>query len=160
MKSAEKSTRFRQEGNECFAAKDYEGAIRKYNLALMYASRSEERAAAFANRSAALMRVEEPAGALEDIERAIADKYPEAKLKILDNRKRKCLKLLQKFDDDEDDKGMCEVEQEKRRRYCDDNVFRLKAPNPVIPIAESFVEVQNGGSKGDHLIVTKDVPPG
>lgn len=51
-------------------------------------------------------------------------------------------------------------EQEKREKYRNLLLFKIKQKNALIPSAENFVEIRMDPVKGRQLVVNRDIPPG
>lgn len=51
-------------------------------------------------------------------------------------------------------------EQEKREKYRNLLLFKIKQKNALIPSAENFVEIKMDAVKGRQLVVNRDIPPG
>ncbi len=51
-------------------------------------------------------------------------------------------------------------EQEKREKYRNLLLFKIKQKNALIPSAENFVEIKMDPVKGRQLVVNRDIPPG
>jgi tetratricopeptide (TPR) repeat protein len=112
-KNSAKSTEYRKEGNEAFKVKDFELALRKYNLSIRFAeprvgtplSEKEQKevdnelALAYANRSAVFFHLNEFALALDDIERAIKYGYPARLRARLIERKLNCLFNTEQYEE-------------------------------------------------------------
>ncbi|KAA3673133.1 uncharacterized protein DEA37_0004424 [Paragonimus westermani] len=80
LKSDSRSTELRELGNQAWRANDVAIALTLYTKAIFYASASELKALAFANRSCVLARLGAYSAVLEDIDRAIQFHYPSGQL--------------------------------------------------------------------------------
>lgn len=122
---------------------------------------------ALAERSDLLLTVRGGEEALRDIDLAVdllKDKTGELADSMrsdLEERRIKCRKFL-----DEKQSFMLELakdsleEQEKRSKYRNLLLFKIKQSNATITSAESFVDIRVDEVKGRQLIVTRDIPPG
>ncbi|KAF8568308.1 hypothetical protein P879_01693 [Paragonimus westermani] len=80
LKSDSRSTELRELGNQAWRANDVATALTLYTKAIFYASASELKALAFANRSCVLARLGAYSAVLEDIDHAIQFHYPSGQL--------------------------------------------------------------------------------
>jgi len=82
-------------------------------------------------------------------------------VKLLRQRETKCekIKAAQVFM-----KSQCPPhiiqDQERRLKYRNNFLFKIKQPNENMPSAENFVQGLISEERGRHLVVTRDVPPG
>lgn len=91
-KSVTKAIEFRKLGDQAFCKKRDVEAVKYYTKSAAAAlPGSAELASAYANRSAALYRLEGYTAALIDINRALKGSYPETLKSKLEDRKRNCL---------------------------------------------------------------------
>lgn len=104
-KSASEAKRYRQRGNELYKEGNLKEALAYYNSSVVFApdhstetakeggggGGSSELALAYGNRSATLLQMKLYAECLEDIDRAIASRYPDQLLYKLFDRKGRCL---------------------------------------------------------------------
>jgi len=131
-----------------------------YNLAIRFAEPGgKELGLAFANRSALLLEEHEPANALRDIRQALKNNYPKELVHKLLRRRVKCFQMLQVAELMQE-VGESKVGAEKLRKFRDEELLTLKNPNPLIPSAESFVEIGYAVDLGRQLVVTQDIPAG
>lgn len=94
-KCSKESVAFREKGNKEFLQKKDLLAIKTYSASVAFAPvDSVELALAFANRSAVTYRLKEYKSCIEDIDRAVAGKYPKHLLYKLYERKGKCQKCI------------------------------------------------------------------
>lgn len=94
-KSTDQASQFRMAGNKAFSRKDYQGALIYYTESVAVApADSEELALAYGNRSAVFMFMEKYEECLLEVNRALKEKYPEAKKQKLRERKGKCVQRL------------------------------------------------------------------
>ena len=159
------SKALRDKGNECFKSGVYEDALESYNLAVMFARpEGEELGLAIANRSAVLVEMNDPIGALKDIDLALKSNYPASLSSKLNQRRERCEKMVQKSKEDarKIDRGLrAKVEAEwKLRKRIHDKMFTIENPNPLIPSAADFVKISFNEEKGRYLTVNRDVPVG
>ena len=160
-KNSATASAFRKKGNEYFQKKEYEDALVFYNLATMFApAENQQLGMAYANRSAVLVELKDPEGALEDIGLALQNDYPLASVQKLEQRRAKCEELiataknignLHEFE--------VKLELEMRKKLSQD-MRRIENPNPSIPVAAKCIQIKFDKSKGRHLVVNRDVPAG
>lgn len=111
-KSKLKALEFKKRGNEVFHQGKFLSALKLYTKSVAFAPpNSKELAVAFANRSAALLRLKRYEACLVDINRALKENHSEVteawKQKLLD-RKKECVVNLKKF---------CATEMNRLVRY-------------------------------------------
>lgn len=135
-------------------------ALRGYNLAIMFASiDGEELGLAYGNRSALFVQMKDPYLALRDIELALTCPYPESlKNKLLD-RQRKCNDLILQKENYIEDK-LKNQSNLSGKKYCDENVLRLKSSNVSITSAEEFVTIDYTNERGRRLVVNRNISAG
>ncbi|XP_037031831.1 SET and MYND domain-containing protein 4-like [Bradysia coprophila] len=156
-KSIDSSLRLRERANLAYKNGRYNEALRGYTLAIMFAPmNSEELGLAYGNRSALFVQMKEHHSALQDIKLALACPYPESlKNKLLD-RQKKCNDLIIRNDN-------TRLKSEKNsigKKYCDENVLRLKTPNPFVTNAEEFVTINYTKERGRRLVVNRNIAAG
>lgn len=99
MKSSARALKLKNSGNERFGRGDFFGALNLYTMSAATAPvGSPELAIAFANRSAALYKLDRFEACLVDINRALNEDYPEASKQKLYERKKKCSMLINRRD--------------------------------------------------------------
>lgn len=146
------SIEFRNQGNVYYKNKKNFCALLGYNMAICYAAiGSEELAIAFANRSAVYFEVGMYEKCLKNIQLAIDNGYPAGKLKNLEDRRQRCMKLMEtnKYDPHDDSW----------------NFFKLSyESNPNIPFIVDCLELRNGEiftsrdlKEGDIIAITDSV---
>lgn len=160
QKSSEMSEKLREKANSAYKTGKYNIALRGYNLAIMFAPiNGEELGLAYGNRSALFVQMKDPYSGLCDIEQALSCSYPELlKNKLLD-RQRKCNHLILQKEESNEEK-LKNDSKINGRRYCEENVLRLKNANPSIPNAEDFVTIDYAKERGRRLIVNRTVSAG
>lgn len=95
-KSASKSIKLRNSGNDRYRLGDFEGALKSYSESIAFApTNSEELALAFGNRSAALFQLSKYDLCLLDVNRALKLSFPERSKNKLLKRKEECWNVLQ-----------------------------------------------------------------
>ncbi|KAF7255681.1 hypothetical protein EG68_07070 [Paragonimus skrjabini miyazakii] len=99
LKTDSRSTELRELGNEAWRANNVATALTLYTKAIFYASTSEVKALAFANRSCVLARLGAHSAVLEDIDRAIQYHYPSSQLCRLLVRRAQALLYLKNVDE-------------------------------------------------------------
>jgi len=94
-KNNKKARQIRSDANVKFQNGEYNSAFYEYNKSVMTAKiNSEDYALALANRSAALYHLKEYDACIQDINRALANKYPTELSYKLYEREVKCLKHI------------------------------------------------------------------
>ena len=145
--------------------KNYGVALHYYNLALMFAEMDSEAAGmAYANRAAVLVELGHFEEALEDVDLASKNKYPESKSSKLEQRRAKCeesiMRKQQEYEAIEPKvKKEMEAEMAEMRKLRDE-MLQVKKSNLLMPSAAEFVQVKFDSDQGRHLVVNQDVPPG
>ncbi|KAF5399330.1 SET and MYND domain-containing protein 4 [Paragonimus heterotremus] len=99
LKTDSRSTELRELGNQAWRANNVATALILYTKAIFYASTSEVKALAFANRSCVLARLGAHSAVLEDIDRAIQYHYPSGQLCRLLVRRAQALLNLNNVDE-------------------------------------------------------------
>ncbi|XP_058792910.1 SET and MYND domain-containing protein 4-like [Phymastichus coffea] len=94
VKNDNDATTYKEEGNQCFVMGDDDDAIEKYTMSLAFSPSKESMAHAFANRSAALYRMQLYRECLIDIDAALSHGYPEEKCQKLKERADKAIDCL------------------------------------------------------------------
>lgn len=147
-KSNENATHCRLEGNKIFKMAIYEKAIEFYNAGLCYAPEgSEEIPLIYANRSAVYLEIHEYALAIENIQLARQNGYPNDKMAKLAAREEKCKVSLEK--------PACENE------FDTSSFFKLShPPNPKIPFIIDCLELRKCEKFGRGVYTTKDLKTG
>ncbi|CAL8101180.1 unnamed protein product [Orchesella dallaii] len=179
------ASRLLEKGRKCRSEKNSKEALVYYNLAISYAphplksggSSGKAKAsdedihgelfAGLSERSDLLLTVRGGEEARRDITLALdllkdrTGDIADSTRQEFEERSVKCQKFL-----DEKQSFMMELakdsleEQEKRSKYTNLLLFKIKQPSPVIPCAENFVEIRQDEVKGRQLVVTRDIPPG
>lgn len=115
-------------GNQFFKQREFFKSLLNYNLTLCYAEDREQRALAYANRSAVYLEVKQYEKCLKNIQLALEHDYPKEKKKTLESRLAKCNKLMEKYKPDPSDDPW--------------NFFKLSyKPHPKIPFLAECIEV-------------------
>ena len=150
----------RKNGNAFFRREELGDALLHYNLAIMFAPLDQQLGMAYANRSAVLVQLKDPEGALEDIALALQNHYPPTSILKLEQRKKKCEEMIEKFKSIGNVRDLEEkLETEMRKKLCED-IRHIQNPNPLIPVAAKCVQIKFEKAKGRHLVVNRDVPAG
>ena len=145
--------------------RNLKAALHYFNLALMFAEMDSETVGmAYANRSAILVEMGHFEDALEDIDLALKNKYPESRAHRLEKRKVKCEELMQKKREEYlaiNPGRRNEIETEiQHMKHMRNELLRVKKPNPLIPAAADCVEIKVDEDQGRHLVVNRDVCAG
>lgn len=94
-KSNEKSDLLRSEGNQLYALRNFHDALARYNGSLCAAeNESENSGLAYANRSAVYFELKLYELCLQNIDLALANKYPMKSREIMINRQNRCSSLM------------------------------------------------------------------
>ena len=165
QKNTETSGLLREHGTVLYKQKNLQGALHYYNLALMFAEMDTEAAGiAYGNRSAVLVELGHFEEAIEDIDLALKNKYPESRSPKLEQRRVKCQESMHKKQEEYlaiDAKLRKEIESEvQKMKEMRDEIFQLKKPNSFMPAAEEFVDIKFDLCQGRYLVVNRDVAPG
>ncbi len=92
VKDEAKAKSWREKGNDEYNSKKFLQAICSYTESAKFAPQeSEALALAYANRSAVLLHLGEDVAVMQDLDRALAGKYPVEKRYKLLERRTKCL---------------------------------------------------------------------
>lgn len=154
------SLNLRENANTAYKSGKYNLALRGYNLAIMFGIIGEEELGlAYGNRSALFIQIKDPYLALRDIQLALTCKYPEILKGKLLQRQRKCNDLILRNAKDNE----VQLKNESKlngKKYCDDNVLRLKTPHSTITNAEEFVTIDYTKDRGRRLVVNRNVSAG
>jgi hypothetical protein len=155
-------------------------ALKYYNFAVAYApypsktSECSEQGTPpliqyLAERSSVLLQARGGEEALRDIkfifklldENVSKPESHEELRKELQERKESCEKFLEEKASFMQELAKDSLEEmEKRRKYRNLLLFRVKTPSPVLPAAENFVEIKVDPVKGRQLVVNRDIPAG
>ena len=165
VKDSGTSRLLRDRGTELYKQRNFQNALHYYSLATIFAEKGTEAAGiAYANRSAVLVEMGQFEEALEDVELALTNKYPDSRLQKLEQRRKKCQESIQKKLQDYlaiDGKVRKEMEAEMEdMKNLRNEILQLKKPNPLIPAAADCVEIKFDKNQGRHLVVTGDISPG
>ncbi|EFA07768.1 hypothetical protein TcasGA2_TC005322 [Tribolium castaneum] len=93
-KDDKKAKKHKEKGDKFFATGAFSKALQSYTRSVMKAKSSEALAMAYANRSAALFKLEQFEEALTDVERALSGDYPENLRPSLVTRREKLLGFM------------------------------------------------------------------
>ena len=119
---------------------------------------------AYANRAAVLVNLGHFKEAIQDVNLALKNKYPESQAEKLVQRKDRCEKAIQKKEEENsaiDPKVKKEMEAEiKKMQKLRDDMLKVHNPNPLIPAAAEFVEIKYDKVQVRHLAVNEDIPAG
>ncbi|XP_046753146.1 SET and MYND domain-containing protein 4-like [Diprion similis] len=187
QKDLDRSIILRNTGNHSFASGQYYTAVKQYTESIVCAlDSSEELALAYANRSAALFKINKYSDCVEDIDRALNLKYPDRlKIKLykrkelslaalgrpgIDTSCQDTLNSLKKMDLQEDEKDksknkLPELSSVPSVSKSPANVPRHLPPtlltsNPNIPSASDAVTIKFSRKFGRHLVATRKIKPG
>ncbi|XP_012267599.2 SET and MYND domain-containing protein 4-like [Athalia rosae] len=187
-KNSEKSIQLRAQGNKLFIGGwDYK-AVEKYTESIAYATESsEELALAYANRSAALFRIEKYKDCINDINRALSLEYPDKLKTKLYERKglcltalgepdaeasfKKALEWLDKMSLDEDKTKKLKIQLKKfisapcviveiQPESAQYEFPEFETPNSEVPCASDAVAIKYTPELGRHLVATRKIRPG
>lgn len=154
------SSKFRDKANTAYKTGKYNLALRGYNLAIMFGMIGEEELGlAYGNRSALFVQMKEPHLALHDIQLALGCKYPENLTSKLLERQRKCNDLILRKEKDSNAQ-LKYANKLNRRKYCEDNLLRLKAPHSSITNAEDCITIDYTKERGRRLVVNRNISAG
>ncbi|KAJ8712544.1 hypothetical protein PYW07_005386 [Mythimna separata] len=150
-KSTTESLQYRLQGKEAFCAREYQNALKKYNMALMLAPpNSEAMRLSYYDRAELLMKTKQYQACVKDVETCLALNCPDSmvlKLREMKGAVSNFIWIEQWF------------YQQASNPYTEE-FFKLKgAPNPDIPFATSHVEVKmvSGNPK---VVAARDIPVG
>ena len=152
-------------GTELYQLRDFHGALHYYNLALIFAQKGTQSVGfAHANRSAVLVELGRFEEALQEVDSALKNNYPEARVEKLKKRSDRCQKSIQQKHDeylamDAQVRKDMEAEMQKMRNIRDE-MLKVEKSNPLMPAAADFVEIKYDTAQGRHLVVNQDVPAG
>ncbi|XP_016839232.1 SET and MYND domain-containing protein DDB_G0273591 [Nasonia vitripennis] len=147
------STNLRTSGNKLYRSKDHdkrthENILSLYSESIAFAPvDSEELALAYSNRSALLLHLHYPEKSLIDIVKALGiTKSTYLRTKLL-SRKAKCLELIKKSADREDNSS-------------DELKIPKFTPSKQLPCVADCVKVDYNKQFGRHMVATRDIEPG
>ncbi|KAL4149295.1 hypothetical protein QTP88_003274 [Uroleucon formosanum] len=188
-KNNKKAQKIRAEANVEFQNAEFNSALYGYNKSVMTAKiDTKDYALALANRSAALYHLEEYNACIQDIHRALTNKYPIELSYKLYEREVKCLKYMGKIpqaklkfkeflshlsvaliskekkkDIEMQIKRFLKETNKKETKNKQDNLDVIKlfgGPNKNIPALSKFVKMKYSESMGRCLVVSSDINPG
>lgn len=138
-KDNEKALQLRKQGNELYKEKKFFDALLKYNESLCYAEpKSDHLGYAYANRSAVYFEMKIYDKALENVDLAIENNYPQSNMEILTSRKEKCKKNL------------------KPHQEHKNNFFKLRSQgNEKIPFISDSLELKENQKYGRHIVTNR-----
>ena len=146
-------------GTDSYLEKNYEDALAKYNLAILFAEADgKELGIAYANRALVHVQRGDIQEALIDIDLAVTHNYPESLRSKLEKRRQKCHCLLKVKDPGV--KKQVDEDVAEGKKFCDNFLFHILNPSALIPAADERVEIKYSKSMGRHLVVNRDVPAG
>ncbi|XP_008202872.1 SET and MYND domain-containing protein 4 [Nasonia vitripennis] len=147
------STNLRTSGNKLYRSKNHdkrthENILSLYSESIAFAPvDSEELALAYSNRSALLLHLHYPEKSLIDIVKALGiTKSTYLRTKLL-SRKAKCLELIKKSADREDNSS-------------DELKIPTFTPSKQLPCVADCVKVDYNKQFGRHMVATRDIEPG
>lgn len=143
-KDMQLSMKYRHQGNDFFRMKNWSEAMSWYNKSLCFAEvQSENVSIMYLNRSWCFFHLQMYDEALNDLQLAKEANLPERLMPKLNQRKRKCQKL------------MATVEKPLRRE------LKLSyEPNKNYPCLADVVEIKYTPECGQHLVAKEDIPVG
>ncbi|XP_055322500.1 uncharacterized protein LOC129578250 [Sitodiplosis mosellana] len=142
QKSDQISQRLREKGNDYFVRKDYFAAMKLYNQALCFAENgSEQLSYAYSNRSSCFFRLKLYSKCLVDIELALQSNCAQQLIPKLNDRKAKCLEVL----DEELSYFAPKLSHEPDERF---------------PCMVKVLEMQQNVEFGREIVATADIPAG
>jgi len=154
FKSDSTCEEFRKEGNQFYQQNKFIDALAYYNKALCYAEKidSKEAALVFANRSAVYINLGLPELCLKNIEHARNAGYPAEKVQSLNNREKKCRKMIVQKDP---------AAKEEEVKDPVNDFFKLSYPaHEKIPFLANCVEMRENKKYRRGLYATQDLKPG
>lgn len=187
-KVPEYSVQLRGNGNKSFKNGQYYKALQEYTESILYAEDSSGGLAlAYANRSAALFKLEKYDDCIKDIDRALELPYPEGFKSKLYKRKGLCLSELGRpeadstfqealswldkmtLSQDEVDKSKQELEKlisvppaapKPTSQSVQLPVPEILTPNPEVPSASDSIALNYSKERGRHFVATRKIKPG
>ncbi|KAJ8946919.1 hypothetical protein NQ314_008718 [Rhamnusium bicolor] len=145
VKSNDTSVKYRMSGNEMYRNKIYLKALKYYTRSINFAeNKSSYLGLAYANRSAVLFEKKYYKECLEDIERALENKYP-------DHLKQKLLKRQQEAE---------HLKKTQKPLHYHHITPRIINKNALIDAASDALEIQINEKFGRHIVATKDIKIG
>lgn len=187
-KVSEHSVRLREDGNKSFMNSQYYKALQEYTESILYAvDSSEDLALAYANRSAALFKLNKYEDCIKDIDRAFNLKYPDRLKTKLYKRKGLCLMSLGRpgatymfsqallwvdhmtLNKDEQDDAKHDLAMQILTPYPPPNLpekaieypfEKVLQPNSIIPAASDAIAVKYSERYGRHVVATRKIEPG
>lgn len=147
-KNSSKSKRCRLHGNEHVQEGKFDLALEMYNGSLCYApAESSDIPLIYGNRSAVFCLMGKYALALENINLARENGFPDEKMAQLNAREEKCMRLMEKFGPDQNSEAR--------------SFFQLShPPNVKIPFIAGCLELHVNEKYGRHIITNKDLKAG
>ncbi|EAT45288.1 AAEL003447-PA [Aedes aegypti] len=118
-KDGEKARKLREKANDLYRGNptEMDRVLRAYNEGICWAVEgSEEAAMGYGNRSAVYLKMGKYARCLANVELAKASGYPDAKMEKLEERKRKCLEVLEGKTDEVGGEVFDELDSKKELR--------------------------------------------
>lgn len=147
-KSNKLADKLRELGNESYSKGEIFDSLLKFNESLCFAEVGTLSVGlAYANRSAAYLRLRRYENCLRNIKLARDCGYPEEKLIKLRQREQKCIEGIELEGNERNDTPW--------------NFFKLSyEPNEKIPFLSSCLELRDDDNFGPHFITTRDVKSG
>lgn len=141
LKNNVTAKKLRDKGNDLYSSRKYHDAMAYYNQSISYAENdSEALALAYANRSNCFLNLNLFQECLIDIERARIG-YPSAKMSKLDNRKTKCMNLMNEI-------GNVSHVREPELSFSENGMHA--------GVAECL-KIENNTKFGRHVVTTRDL---
>lgn len=187
QKDSERSIKLREHGNRSFKNGQHKKAVREYTESVVYAEdSSDDLAWGYANRSAALYKLEKYDDCIKDIDRALNLKIPNTSKTGLYKRKGLCQRALGIPDFESslqealvwlDKLGMSEEQMNKTRVKLEEEctslplakslvnvaqypVPEIHSPSSEAPCASDAVAIKYSEKYGRHLVATRKIKPG
>lgn len=148
IKSVAAADSYRIKGNAFYKQRTFDAALVEYNKSLCCApAKSKELGLAYANRSSIYCEVRMYQKCVENIKLARENNYPGEKMKTLDDREQKCLKLIKS--------GLRDVEFDVW------DFFKLSyKANKRIPFIIDGLELAENEKYGRMIVTTRDLKAG
>ncbi|CAG7817614.1 unnamed protein product [Allacma fusca] len=135
-------------------------ALRGYNLAIAFGLPGEEELGlAYANRAALFLQIKEPSEALQDIELARANAFPQNLMSKLEERANKCKDMIDRLQIHRTgEEGEEPSSDQVLKEYSNNTYFTLKRRSGSIIGAEDYVGLVNSPDRGRRVIANQDIP--
>lgn len=140
----------RTRGNKLYSNKQFLDALEAYNQSLSFAESGEQKGLSYANRSAVYYELELFDNCLKNIQLAKQNKYPDKKMKKLDNRKDLCLEKINNT-----------YIVNKMNIPVGAEFLKLTAePNQNLPFIANCLQLKSDEKFGRYITTNKDLNPG